>query len=70
LHGRRKKFKNTGRSYKWAYVIVFAIGAFFEAYYIYNFLLTENVYRDVKEIIGEYNVTASAESFYYFANNA
>jgi len=67
---KRKKFKNSGKSQR-NFFFKFLIGAgVIEAYFIYNYFESTQLLSDINNLIGEYNATSMAESFYSFANNA
>jgi PAS domain S-box-containing protein len=67
---KRKKFKNSGKSQR-NFFFKFLIGAgVIEAYFIYNYFESTGLLDDINSLIGEYNATSMAESFYSFANNA
>jgi len=68
--GSKRKFKNSGKSQK-KFLLQFLFGGLVvEAYFVYNYLMANDMLNDVKDIIVEINSTSAAEGFYSFVNNA
>jgi hypothetical protein len=66
---KRKRFKNSGKSQRNFY-LKFLIGALIlEAYYIYNYYMSQSLLTDLSQLIPEINSTSLAESFSAFVNN-
>ena len=66
---KRKKFKNSGKSQR-KFFLKFLIGAcIIEAFFIFIYFESISLLGDIDTLIGEYNVTSMADSFYSFANN-
>jgi len=67
---KRKKFKNTGRNYRFFFVLYLLVIACVEVIFIYNFTSSNNLLSNVDSIATEFNSTSYAEFFYGFSDNS
>ena len=67
---KRKRFKNSGKSQRQFFLKFFIGACIIEAFFIFIYFESISLLGDIDTLIGEYNVTSMADSFYSFANNA
>ena len=67
---RRKKFKNTGRSYRSFFLIYLMIVIALGVIFVYDYISSNALLKNVSNISTEYNSTSFAEFYYSFVNNA
>lgn len=70
MRRKRKRYKNSAMSQKKFVISMLICILVIEAYFIFNYFMSDNLLSDMKSLIKEINSTSLAEPFYMFVDNA